>query len=150
MQNLTKQGEIGPTKPFSDRSKRYSWLNSSDPVRKRAPGRPPYTESSKRSGITCMSLIVLTILCVYLTVCTTAKADEVQLYLDISADWVIPLEPDQDLGANIEGGIRFPFDNGVSPYAAVGHHSFWLVGAPFNDDHEDSYEYIRIGVEFTW
>jgi hypothetical protein len=79
-----------------------------------------------------------------------AAEREAVIYLNIGADWYVPTEPDQDLGAHIEAGIRFPFDNGVAPYMAVGHHSYWFVGQPFNDDGEETFEYIRLGVEFTW
>jgi len=78
------------------------------------------------------------------------KADDTQLYLNISGDWIIPMEAGQDLGANIEGGIRFFVTEETNIYAGIGHHSFWFNGAPFNDEDEAGYDYLRFGVEFTW
>ena len=104
-------------------------------------------------------LNLLIVGCIFVSLIGSAAACELEPhgFFRIGAGWTGSFDGGSDfdrgsdeLAAQFDAGIRWPFTIHHSVDFRIVHHSFWFEGKPFNGNGEPTSDHINIGYEFRW
>lgn len=100
-----------------------------------------------------IQMAAISLLLVFLFADNVWGCEEPHGFFRAGAGWTGDIDeftPDGDLAAQIEAGIRWPFNKNHWVDLKITHHSYWFVGWPWNEDDETTSDHINFGYEYRF